>query len=202
MYLDTTKIGETSYNNNGSKMTIIKYIDSKDVVIKFENGFITRNTYSNFKLGNIKFPYYRSVYNVGYMGEGKYKSTLNGLHTKKYDVWLNMIHRCYNKDKKERYKPYEGCSVCDEWHNFQTFAKWYDENYYKVDKERMELDKDILIKGNKVYSPKTCIIVPQYINSLFTKREAQRGEYPIGVSAYNGNKIKNVQCLVMTKIIK
>lgn len=46
----------------------------------------------------------------------------------------------------------------------------------------MHLDKDILIKGNKIYSPNTCIFVPQKINSLFTKRNSVRGEYPIGVT--------------------
>lgn len=88
------------------------------------------------------------------------------------------------KNLKTVHPTYKGCTVCDEWHNFQVFAKWYDENYYLLDDQRTELDKDILIKGNKTYSPETCVFVPQRINGLFTKREKDRGNLPIGVSLH------------------
>ena len=57
--------------------------------------------------------------------------------------------------------------------------------------KKMCLDKDILIKGNKIYSQDTCIFVPKAINSLFTNRKRFRGEYPIGV--YKGKKIFSVE---------
>ena len=72
-----------------------------------------------------------------------------------------------------------------EWHNFQVFAKWFDENY----KEGFVLDKDILLKGNKIYSPDTCVFVPREINGIFTLRQNKRGDYPIGVLK-NGNKFQ------------
>ena len=64
------------------------------------------------------------------------------------------------------------CSVYEGWHNFQNFAKWYEDNYYEIEEEQMHLDKDILVKGNKVYSPDTCVFVPETINGLFVKSNA------------------------------
>lgn len=92
-----------------------------------------------------------------------------------------MLKRCYYDKYKEKFSTYENCYVVDNWLNFQNFAKWHNDNFYRVDEERMELDKDILQKGNKIYSPETCIYVPYKINYLFVKRDAMRGDLPIGV---------------------
>ncbi|MBL4951074.1 hypothetical protein JK635_02315 [Neobacillus sp. YIM B02564] len=99
-----------------------------------------------------------------------------------------MLERCYSNYSSKRYPTYEKCSVTDEWLNYQNFAAWYDENYYEVDGEKMELDKDILIKGNKVYSPDACVFVPKRINLLFVKKNASRGDLPIGVVWYKRDK--------------
>lgn len=77
---------------------------------------------------------------------------------------------------------YKDCSVCDEWLCYANFEKWYDDNYYEVNNEEMNLDKDILVKENKIYSPNTCIFVPQRINALFIKGKGRRGQFPMGVS--------------------
>jgi len=92
-----------------------------------------------------------------------------------------MFNRCYDLKFQEKEPTYKGCYVSDEWHNFQNFGGWYDENYYEVQDEKMTLDKDILIKGNKIYSSEVCIFVPKRINSLFVKIKATRGNLPIGV---------------------
>jgi hypothetical protein len=65
----------------------------------------------------------------------------------------------------------------------------------------MCLDKDILFKGNKIYSPETCVFVPSDINILFTKTNAKRGDFPIGVT-YN-KKVGKYQsrCNVNSKLI-
>jgi len=73
--------------------------------------------------------------------------------------------------------------VDSKWHNYQVFAEWYDNNFYQVNNEQMHLDKDLLFKGNKIYSPLTCVFAPRRINTLILNRDAKRGEYPIGVSA-------------------
>ena len=111
-----------------------------------------------------------------------------------------MIQRSYDDDFKEREPTYKGCEVCTEWHNFQNFAEWFEDNYYKIPGEVMSLDKDVLVKGNKIYSPETCMFVPQDINILFTKCDNSRGDYPIGVS-YHKQKGKYIsRCNVCNKL--
>ena len=131
------------------------------------------------------------VYNVGYLGNGKYKSKYlvdsKWKHTKQYLVWRTMIMRCYDVKYSKKHPTYKDCTVCEEWHNFQTFAKWFDENYYEIENTIMDLDKDILKNGNKIYCPKYCVFVPQQINKLFTLRTLNRGAYPLGCHL-DGNK--------------
>jgi len=183
------RIGEISYSNIGNeKMTIIKYIKADKVVIKFESGYITTKTYRAFKRGEIRNPYYKSLYNVGFIGEGKYKIRDNNKISRRYKIWWHMLRRCYDIESYEKKNSYAPCIVCDEWHNFQNFARWYDENYYPIPNEIMCIDKDILFKGNKIYSPETCVFVPKCINSLFTKRDVDRGEYAIGASKNKNDK--------------
>lgn len=183
--LDRT--GESKLNNFGSKMTIIKYRTNNDITVEFDNGYRTVNSYWNFIKGSIVSPYERRNCSIGYLGEGIYANIINNIKTQEYCLWSNMLKRCYHYNIGKRDYVYEGCSVCDDWHNFQNFAKWHEENFYGIENERMELDKDILVKGNKIYSPETCVFVPRIINTLFTKSNRTRGSYPIGVS-FNGNK--------------
>ena len=93
-----------------------------------------------------------------------------------------MLMRCYYDKYQKKHPTYKGCTVCEEWHNYSNFKNWYDENYYEIEGEQMALDKDILVKGNKTYSPNTCVFVPQNINTLFIKRNKARGKYPIGIT--------------------
>lgn len=104
-----------------------------------------------------------------------------------YIKWHDMINRCYNAKFHERQPQYKGCTVCEEWLNYSNFKVWYDQ--HKVPGMSLDLDKDILFKGNKVYSPETCCFVPHAINTLFLSKKADRGAYPIGVS-YDKSKGK------------
>lgn len=176
-----SRINEINYNNYGSRIKIIEYINSKNVLIEFDNGYKAKCEYGNFKKGSIKSPYCKSVYKKGYIGEGKYLTWEKNEHTIQYKIWFQMLRRCYSEKALIKNPTYKECSVCDEWLNFQNFAKWFDENYYKIYDEVMCLDKDILVKGNRLYSPETCVFVPSRINSLFTRRQNNRGNYPIGV---------------------
>ena len=133
----------------------------------------------------------KTVLGVACFGEGAYKSKINGIKTPQYKTWRNMLERCYHPEKRS--STYEKCEVCEEWLNFQNFAKWYEENVYKCNNETMCLDKDILIKGNKIYSPSTCIFVPKGINCLFTNRKNNRGDLPIGVNK-QGDKFRSSCC--------
>ena len=178
------RINEENYNKFGSLMRVINYRKSNDIDIYFpEYDWIYEHArYNRFKKGEIKCPYEPRTYGVGYIGVGKYKPSYEGVSTKCHDVWSHMLQRCYDENHRYKYPTYEDCFVCDEWLNYQNFAEWYENNYYEVDNETMNLDKDILYKGNKVYSPETCVFAPQRINSLFIKSNKVRGKYAIGVN--------------------
>ena len=198
MSKERDRTGEENYNKFGSKMIIIRYRMNRDIDVYFpEYNWTFKNTYySVFKNGEISCPYERKTYKIGYIGDGKYKVWKNGKMTKCYRVWYDMLRRCYDSKFHEKNPTYKNCKVCDEWLNFQNFAKWYYENYYEIEGRKMMLDKDILHKGNKVYSPENCVFVPNNINTLFIKNDKSRGECPIGVTYNKRDKKFSAGCSI------
>ena len=194
--MNKNHIGETIINNYGSIITLIKYESYSHILVRFDNGYEKWCTYENFKNKSIKSPYCKTVYNHGYVGEGEYSSKLN--HNI-YQSWIDVLKRSYSNRISNKWETYKNVTCCEEWFNFQNFAKWYDENYYVVDGEKMHLDKDILIKNNKIYSPDTCIFVPQRINELFIKTNKLRGNLPIGVSYLKNINKFQANCKTFTK---
>ncbi|WP_303210929.1 AP2 domain-containing protein [uncultured Clostridium sp.] len=192
------RTGEININNFGSKMIIIEYRKYSDIDVYFpEYDWTFKHTsYKEFKNGEILCPYERRYYGIGYLGEGKYKVKENDKTTKCYDAWRSMLQRCYDEKFHKKRHTYKGCKMRDNWHNFQNFGKWYYDNYYEIEGQKMCLDKDILLKGNKIYSPETCIFVPNNINTLFIKRDKSRGNFPIGVSYHKANKKFVAKCNV------
>lgn len=191
------RLGETRMMNCGEIAFIVNYIHSNDITVQFKTtGELVKTTYKHFKNGEIKSHFTPSVFGVGYIG---YEKTIdeNGETIKSYSVWTNMLMRCYYDEHQKTHPTYRDCTVCEEWLNYSNFKKWFDDNYYEIMGERMDLDKDILMKGNKTYSPNTCVFVPQNINSLFIKRNKARGKYPIGINFdKNANKYR-VQCNIL-----
>ncbi len=124
----------------------------------------------------------KSVLKPEMCGVGYHGSTDIDFSSNSYKRWHDMMHRCYNEKFHARQKRYYGCEVYEEWKNYSNFKIWYDNNYYTVGDEQMDLNKDILFKGNTVYSPETCCIVPHSINTLFVNAKERRGDLPIGVS--------------------
>lgn len=161
------RVGEKTTNNSGETVEIVEYFNKKNITVKFESGHVKTNVfYKNFKNGFCKNPYYPSVCTIGYIGDGKIKVETNRAI---YDVWKNMLERCYLNDKNINNKTYKGFSVEEKWHNFQNFYTWYNNNFYKLpNNERLNIDKDILENKDKMYSENTCILIPQSINVLFT----------------------------------
>ena len=122
----------------------------------------------------------KKIDGVGIREEGFDKATEDGRHTKLYTLWKNMLARCYSKTMNEHRPTYIGCSVEGDFIYFQKFAAWYDSQ--STDKTvDYQLDKDLISKGNKVYSENTCLLVPRKINMFLCKSEAARGKYRIGV---------------------
>ena len=192
------RLGEIRKSNEDYEMKIIEYNKAIDIIVEFQDEHKAKvhTQYQAFLKGEVKNPYHPSIYNIGYLGQGKYKCKENKKITKSYEVWRDMIKRCYDPYCLNKRPTYIDVYVCEEWHCFQNFAEWWEENVYNCNNERMCLDKDILVKGNKVYSPETCIIVPERINILFIKCNKSRGKYPIGVSEYY-NKKTNYKGLVV-----
>jgi hypothetical protein len=175
--------GKKFLQQSGETLTIVKYYGCNDVVVRFDDGTEKSTFYTQITKGNVLNPNSptpnrgsneRTIYGVGYIGFGTHKSG----HSQAYSAWYHMMKRCYSGVQQEIRPTYVGCGVDEKWHNFQTFAEWHGANYT----DGWELDKDILFKGNRVYGPETCCFVPQEINCLFTKTDALRGDYPIGVS--------------------
>lgn len=182
-------IGEKYKTLEGYTATIINYFDRYHVEVKLNDGTVLIRRMDMIKKGKVANPNHRTVCGIGFTGEGDYVRSINGVHTQASRMWKGMLFRCYSSKSLRKHKTYSDCTVCEEWHNYQNFAKWHEENYYQIENQEMHLDKDILVKRNKVYSPDTCVFVPEYINSLFTKRQSLRGCLPIGVHyTKRGNK--------------
>lgn len=172
------RTGEIGYNTQGNGMKILKYNSARDVIIQFDSGYVVSRKYEVFLSGNIKDMYHRSVYGVGYIGEGKYdtldKTNSSRRHTRAYVTWTSMLQRCYHEKHLNDNPSYIGCTVCTQWQCFQNFAEWFYDNYYEVEGHKMHLDKDILYDGNKIYSPETCIFAPAVINIAFKNRQQRK----------------------------
>lgn len=179
----SNKIGEVYTFKDGSFAKIIGYSENYKVKIEFSDGTIQdKVSYHKFIVGNVKNKNKKTHFGVGYLGYGNYIGNVSDL---KYRVWRGMLERCYGLRKSK--SSYIGCKVHSDWHNFQIFAKWYEENYIKG----FHIDKDILIKGNKLYSAKTCCFVPKEINCCLVLKKSFRGNYPIGM-CMDGKKLKCV----------
>jgi hypothetical protein len=169
-----TRIGGKYINNKGEYFTVIDYINVNNCTVRFDDGTIVENIfYNTIKRGAVKNPNTPTVYGVGYFGQGKYSKT-----RKIYSTWISMLQRCYSVNRLKENPSYVDIFVCKEWKCFQKFAEWYTNNY----KEGFHLDKDILVKNNKIYSPETCCFVPSEVNNLLTICTKSRGIYPLGVS--------------------
>lgn len=179
------KEGLEKENTRGCIMRIVKYNNCTNIVVEFQDSYKhqTSTSWKDFIKGNVKNPYYPQVLNVGMIGV-KYPAKINKKHTKEYCAWYNILIRCYDKKFKEKYPAYKDVTVCEEWLLYENFYEWIhsQENFEKwLDEDRWAVDKDILVKGNKLYSPETCCLVPQNVNTLFIKCDASRGNLPVGV---------------------
>lgn len=126
------------------------------------------------------------IYGVGF-SNGKHPITIApGKRSKENETWRGMLKRCYEQAYQQREPTYIGCTICEEWYCYDVFYEWIisQENYtkWKEGGRKWCIDKDICMKGNKIYSPDTCFLVPKNVNGLFTNRKLHRGELPIGVS--------------------
>lgn len=181
---------EENFNSQGCLMKIIEYNSYSDILVEFQDEYKyrTRAGYKEFKSGSIKNWYHPSVCGVGIVGD-KYKDciTKNGKMSHEYKTWSSLLLRCFDENYKIKEITYQDVTCCKEWLSYENFYEWLyqQENFEKwLNNDDWAIDKDILIKGNKIYSPNTCCLVPRIVNSLFIKRTNDRGIYPIGVTKH------------------
>ena len=159
-------VGKVFQSNNDGEFEVIEYANNSNVKVRFiETNFETNVHVSQVYSGEIKDLYKPKQYGQ-YIGKGEFKTHYykNGKKkpTFEYNKWRWMLLRCYDEKELTKEPSYIGCSVCDEWMNFQNFAAWIQSNKYEC--EDLELDKDLLVKNNKIYSPSNCCLLPHEIN--------------------------------------
>ena len=93
---------------------------------------------------------------------------------------IDKIWRHVNTRKRLTKRYYEGYTVSSEWrNNFDNFYNWYISQPYYAYKHKFKLnvDKDLLISGNKHYSEETCVLLPRYINAYLNTLKNSKGYY-------------------------
>lgn len=176
--------GATYTTNNYGKLIILEYVDYSNVIVEFiKTGYKTSARIDHILAGKVKDKLAPSLFGAGVLGENN--SEVKGEALKAYRLWQGMIARCYDTKFKSKRLTYIDCISSENFRYFQFFKEWCNSQvgFNSLDDKALnfELDKDILIKGNKLYSENTCVFVPKEINSLFIKSVATRGELPLGV---------------------
>jgi hypothetical protein len=193
-------INKTNHNKQGYLMTVIQYNAYDSILVEFSEPYrcVVSTRVDHFLKGDVVNPYAPCVCGIGIVGN-KYPTHSNdGKHyLREYLMWTNMIKRCYDETARNKNRTYIDCECCEDWIYYENFYDWLhsQENYIILDSiNDISIDKDILFKGNKMYSPKTCCLVPKYINNLLIKSDAIRGECCIGVSINKRDGKYKAQC--------
>ena len=173
-------VGKVFKSLNSGDFKVLKYNNGGNVEIEFlKTGYEMVTRLGCIKSGSVKDRYLPSVYSVGIIG-AKYPSRVNGVLTREYKLWMDMLRRCYSDGFKKKHPAYKDCEVSENFKSYEYFYEWCNEQIgFGVD--GFEIDKDLLIKGNKVYSENICIFIPPEINLVLVKRTISRGEHLIGV---------------------
>lgn len=193
--------GDRFKTNEGGTVVVVSVNGCYDITIEHEDEHrhSCRVVASQLRDGRIKNPYRPRVHGVGFIGSGAHKASENGKDTHAYTAWTKMIERAYCPKKQKENQSYIGCSVAKEWHNFQNFCDWYNSQPFKG--KGYQLDKDILVKGNKEYGPAACRFVPEPINKMLNINKGRRSALPVGVTSVGGkytvklSKSGSIKCI-------
>ncbi len=107
-----------------------------------------------------------------------------------YRKWKDMLRRCYSEEYQSKHPTYKGCTVCEGWLNFTAFKAWMSGQPW----QERNIDKDLLIDGNKIYSAETCVFIDEATNKLLSDSGAKRGEWPVGVSFHRMSDRFRAEC--------
>ena len=187
--------GDVFKTKSYGDLIITKYVNSKAVCVKFVvTGYETTTKASNVIAGSVKDRLLPTVHGIGITGDSQVR--VDGKHTKEYRLWNNMLKRCYSVGCQKVRPTYIDCSVSENFRYLQYFKEWCNNQigFNSVDEKGkpFALDKDILVKGNRVYNEDVCVFVPSEINSVLTKRGNKRGDCVVGVWKYKGKFVAKV----------
>lgn len=133
------------------------------------------------------------IYGVG-LKDVPYKvnKRVNGVNTicPFYMKWKSMLQRAYSPKFAEHNRTYMGATVVKEWLSLSNFKVWMEGQIW----EGNQLDKDLLIDGNKEYGPDSCVFIPRYVNVIFTDARFARGELPLGVTYHKRDENYQMKC--------
>lgn len=181
MKKDKVVVGQVRNTNEGGSFTVVEVVSAKEIYIVHndEHKHKAKVSADQVRNGIIRNPYFPTLYGVGYMGVGKHKSKIKGVNVPHYSVWTGAIIRCYCPTRQAKRPSYIGCSISKNWLCYQNFAEWYTthESYGLG----YELDKDLLVKGNRVYSAETCTMIPREINLAIRTDRIKVSDLPVGV---------------------
>jgi hypothetical protein len=158
---------ETTYCG---KIEILSYNSARDITVKFlDSGTISHGIVAQrIRIGYVSDPFYPFTAGVGYMGVGPYGSKT---HKDAYQRWSGIFYRIFLSKDTNNLSSYHDCRVDDRWCNFQSFAEWYYSQYTHPD-EIYDIDKDLKVRGNRVYGPDTCLLIPESLNVLIASDKA------------------------------
>ena len=142
-----------------------RYVNTENVDVEFlATGTVVKTTKATVlkHRPGIRDPMHKTVFGVGCIGIGHHKAHHKGADTKPYATWRAMLRRCYYRGDGVPRSCYDSVVVCEDWHNFQNFAQWFEENYPN-DGGRYELDKDVR-SDSRTYGPSTCVFLSKREN--------------------------------------
>ena len=179
------KDGDKFLMKENGWLEVINYKGSSNIHVKFlDTGYETRTEAVMLKRGTVKDHLKKDILGSACIGNGPAVAHIGRKATWTYRRWFNIITRCFDKEWHEKKPTYSDCTVVDKWLNFQNFAAWAKGQMgYELD--HWQVDKDILLPGNRQYGPDTCCFVPNEINSLFKGRAKDSG-LPLGVTKVKG----------------
>lgn len=187
-------VGKTFSTNQFGDVVVIEYNDYKNVLVRFKNtGTEDWFRADHIKHGRCRDKFAPTLFGKGVVGDNVTK--VDGVTTKLYNLWGGMLERCYSETFHKKYPSYKDCRVSDKWLYLDNFKLWF-EDYYK---EGFELDKDLLVEGNKVYSEDTCVFVPKDLNNLIKyNKTLKKRDLPTSVTEHSGkyySYTSDKQCL-------
>ncbi len=185
--------GKVFNTNNYGSLIVEKYLGYRNVHVRFiETGYQTSVCLNNMLKGEVKDKGKATVEGFGTL------STAIITEPRVYMLWNNMLKRCYGQQQQDINPTYVGCTVSDNFRQLPYFQDWCHNqigfDHFDENGKPFALDKDILVKGNKVYSEDSCVFVPREMNSLLLTRSRFRGSLPLGVSFLNDRKKYRARC--------